>query len=97
MNQSREGCSCLSSTDHLTGLCCSCTLYVLDQKPDRGIATSICMDVCWGMGALRGLLLLLQYFLRHLNGLLLPGRTHFVRVTKKIFPRSKQWEQLFQR
>lgn len=72
-----------------TGVCCSCSLCMLDQKSGRGIATSICMDVCWGMGALRDLLLLQILFLRHLNGLLLLGLTHFVRINKKYIPKVK--------
>lgn len=59
MNQSRDGYSCLSSTDHLTGMSCSCTLCVLDQKPGSGRVTCICMDVSWGMSAPWCLLLLL--------------------------------------
>lgn len=72
------------------GVCCSCSLCMLDQKSGRGSATSICMDVCWEHGCSpRFTASANTKFLRHLNGLLLLGLTHFVRIKKNIFPRSK--------
>lgn len=72
-------------------LCCSCTLCVLDQRPDRGIAT-ICVYAWWDTGALWGLLLLLPIL--SFSGTWMVcfcfGLTPFVRFSqKKIFPKVK--------